>query len=110
MCDACSAEYRDPTDRRYHAEPIVSRLRAGTALSHRCDRSGADPDADPLTAALATIRSGGTVAVKGLGGYHLACDATDDAQWSASGSASTVPTSRSPSWWRTSTTLAASPR
>ena len=80
MCDACAAEYRDPADRRYHAQPICCHdcgpvLRYRTALADEATTG----NADPLAAALATIRASGTVAIKGLGGYHLACDATDDA-------------------------------
>lgn len=79
MCDACASEYRDPVDRRYHAETIACRD-CGPVLRY-CTASGdeaATGDGDSLRAAVAVIRSGGTVAVKGLGGYHLACDATDD--------------------------------
>ena len=80
MCDACAAEYDDPTDRRYHAQPICCHD-CGPVLHYRTAPAdgAATLDADPLAAAVATIRAGGTVAVKGLGGYHLACDATDDA-------------------------------
>src|SRR5262249_10140297 len=77
MCDACRGEYTNPSDRRFHAETIACaacgpRLRAGAA--------GGGPIAgDPLDVAAAVISSGGIVAVKGLGGFHLACDATSDA-------------------------------
>ncbi|MGZ6266411.1 MAG: carbamoyltransferase HypF, partial [Candidatus Limnocylindrales bacterium] len=78
LCAACEAEYRDPANRRFHAEPVAC-PDCGPQLSYR--RPG---DAAPaarremaLQAALADLREGRIVAVKGLGGYHLACDATD---------------------------------
>ena len=64
MCDACRAEYENPADRRFHAEPICC-PDCGPRLSM------------PLEEAVEILRGGGIVAVKGLGGYHLACDATD---------------------------------
>jgi hydrogenase maturation protein HypF len=78
MCPACRAEYEDPVDRRFHAQPIACpgcgpRLEladaAGTPI-------GGD---DPLAAARRLLAAGAIVAVKGLGGYHLACDARDAA-------------------------------
>lgn len=79
MCPACAREYTDPADRRFHAQPVACpgcgpRLRLIPA-----DGSGLRParDADALTAARALLAAGRIVAVKGLGGYHLACDATD---------------------------------
>jgi hydrogenase maturation protein HypF len=77
MCAACAAEYADPANRRYHAQPIGCHD-CGPTLRYR--RAGLERDvtADPLAATLATIGAAGTVAVKGVGGYQLACDATDD--------------------------------
>ena len=65
MCAACRSEYEDPADRRFHAEPI-----ACPACGPRLDM--------PLEDAVAVLREGGVLAVKGLGGWHLACDAADD--------------------------------
>jgi hydrogenase maturation protein HypF len=64
LCEACRAEYEDPGDRRFHAEPIA------------CPDCGPRLTV-PLEDAVAVLRGGGIVAVKGLGGYHLACDATN---------------------------------
>jgi hydrogenase maturation protein HypF len=66
MCDACRSEYEDPSDRRFHAETIAC-PDCGPQLSMRLE------DAE------ACLLSGGIVAVKGIGGWHLACDATDQA-------------------------------
>ena len=77
MCPACRREYEDPGDRRFHAEPNACPA-CGPALVW-CDASGAALDAeDPIAAAAAALREGCIVAVKGLGGYHLACDATSE--------------------------------
>ncbi|WP_369386948.1 carbamoyltransferase HypF [Streptomyces sp. CG1] len=79
MCPACSREYGDPADRRFHAQPVACpgcgpRLTLIPALSGlRAARDG-----NALATARALLAAGRIVAVKGLGGYHLACDATDD--------------------------------
>ena len=79
MCPDCQAEYDDPTNRRFHAQPNACPV-CGPRLEFR-----AAPDAPPLygeealQAARAAIVAGQIVAVKGLGGFHLACDATADA-------------------------------
>ena len=83
MCDRCAAEYHDPADRRFHAQPVCCpacgpRLalqdRAGRDLAGR-DLAGHDQAGDPLTQAAGLLRQGRVLAVKGLGGYHLAADA-----------------------------------
>jgi hydrogenase maturation protein HypF len=73
MCEACRVEYEDPSDRRFHAEPIAC-PDCGPRLA-----LGAASGEDALAAAVELIGTGRIVAVKGLGGYHLACDATDEA-------------------------------
>jgi hydrogenase maturation protein HypF len=80
LCAACEAEYRDPADRRFHAEPVAC-PDCGPQLSYRQpgDAAPAAHREAALAAALADLRAGRIVAVKGLGGYHLACDATDAA-------------------------------
>jgi hydrogenase maturation protein HypF len=78
LCAACEAEYRDPANRRFHAEPVAC-PDCGPQLSYRRPRDAA-PTAhreEALQAALADLREGRIVAIKGLGGYHLACDASD---------------------------------
>ena len=72
MCEDCRREYEDPADRRFHAEPV-----ACPACGPRLALVGAD--GPPLEAAAALLREGAIVAVKGLGGFHLACDARDPA-------------------------------
>ncbi len=77
MCSSCEAEYGDPADRRFHAEPnacpvcgpqIAFRTPAGDVLATGTDALGAAADA---------LARGRVLAVKGLGGYHLAVDASD---------------------------------
>jgi hydrogenase maturation protein HypF len=78
MCTRCALEYADPADRRFHAQPICCRD-CGPTLSYR--RADADVRAgeSALAGARELLRSGGVLAVKGIGGYHLACDAYNDA-------------------------------
>ncbi len=73
LCPACAVEYRDPSDRRFHAEPLACPV-CGPRLSWHADgRDATGPAA--LRAAEELIADGGIVAVKGLGGYQLVCDA-----------------------------------
>jgi hydrogenase maturation protein HypF len=80
LCPACEREYRDPANRRFHAEPVACAA-CGPRLAWRLAGASADSAREEaaLHAAVERIRAGGIVAVKGLGGYHLACDATDPA-------------------------------
>jgi hydrogenase maturation protein HypF len=77
MCPACRAEYEDPADRRFHAQPIACPA-CGPRLE-LVDGSGAALGGDPVAEARARLAAGQIVAVKGLGGYHLACDAGNPA-------------------------------
>lgn len=73
MCARCAREYADPADRRFHAQPIAC-PDCGPRLSYT-----GPGDGDPVTAARELLRDGGILAVKGIGGYHLACDAGNEA-------------------------------
>jgi hydrogenase maturation protein HypF len=85
MCDACAAEYADPTDRRFHAQPnacavcgpSLELVPRGTALAD-CSFVGRD-SLTMIRKARKLLRAGGILAVKGLGGFLLACDASNDA-------------------------------
>ncbi|WP_308166589.1 carbamoyltransferase HypF [Nocardia albiluteola] len=109
MCAACAREYADPSDRRFHAQPIAcpdcgptlsySEIGAAEQREPTTDGTASDdsragisdsssagprkPDAvlavDPIAAARDLLRRGGILAVKGIGGYHLACDAGNSA-------------------------------
>jgi hydrogenase maturation protein HypF len=81
MCDACRAEYEEPADRRFHAQPIACH-RCGPKVSlERIGTGAVDPTAfsmlDDVDAVAGLLLKGHIVAIKGLGGYHLACDATN---------------------------------
>lgn len=77
MCSDCTAEYRDPADRRFHAQPVCC-PRCGPTLSFRDGQGKRASGEDGLRIARRLLRDGGILAVKGIGGYHLACDAANN--------------------------------
>jgi hydrogenase maturation protein HypF len=72
MCAACQAEYDDPGDRRFHAQPNACPV-CGPSVALVGQASG-----DAMREAAAALRAGAILAVKGIGGYHLACRADDE--------------------------------
>jgi hydrogenase maturation protein HypF len=80
MCEACRREYQDPTNRRFHAQPIACPVcgpRVWLQLTSSRDRTDQVTGDDVLAAAARLLRAGHILAVKGLGGFQLACDATN---------------------------------
>lgn len=76
MCKRCNEEYNDPMNRRHHAQPIACPA-CGPSIMLR-NRDGKMVQGDAIEQARAYIQAGAIVAIKGLGGYHLACDATNE--------------------------------
>jgi hydrogenase maturation protein HypF len=78
MCPRCLAEYEDPRNRRFHAQPNAC-WQCGPQLEF-CDSRGQRLSVeDPIAETIARLRGGDIVAIKGLGGFHLAADATNAA-------------------------------
>jgi hydrogenase maturation protein HypF len=73
MCPVCQKEYEDPSDRRFHAQPNACST-CGPSLRLE-DRKGKEVSGDPILKTLDLLSKGTIVAIKGLGGFHLACDA-----------------------------------
>lgn len=71
MCARCAAEYADPADRRFHAQPVACAA-CGPRLRY-------EDHPDPLQGAAEALVAGQVIAIKGLGGFHLCCDATNAA-------------------------------
>ncbi|WP_445281477.1 carbamoyltransferase HypF [Streptomyces sp. DSM 118148] len=80
LCPPCAREYGDPADRRFHAQPVACPDCGPRLTLVPAAGTGVRParDADALATARALLAAGRVVAVKGVGGYHLACDATDE--------------------------------
>ncbi|HBF32961.1 TPA: carbamoyltransferase HypF, partial [Candidatus Sumerlaeota bacterium] len=77
MCPDCQAEYDDPTNRRFHAQPDACPV-CGPRL-WLTDAQGRDLPGDPIRVCAELLRDGKIVAIKGVGGFHLACCADNDA-------------------------------
>jgi len=76
LCEDCAREYGDPGNRRFHAEPVACPA-CGPTLELR-DASWGPVTGDPIVEAASMLRRGAIVALKGLGGFHLACSATNE--------------------------------
>jgi hydrogenase maturation protein HypF len=77
MCERCAAEYQDPADRRFHAQPIAC-PDCGPSLWFRSGSERVDGSDAALAAAQQALAAGAVVAIKGIGGYHLACVVDDE--------------------------------
>ena len=75
MCPECKRQYLDPLDRRFHAEPVACPVCGPHLFLYSADSRDAGAGGDPLKKTLRVLKEGGIVAIKGLGGFHLACDA-----------------------------------
>ena len=77
LCPACAAEYGDPSSRRFHAQPTACE-KCGPAVWLVDTRGQQIPSRDPIASAAQMLQEGKILAIKGLGGFHLACRADDD--------------------------------
>ncbi|MDD3344480.1 MAG: carbamoyltransferase HypF, partial [Sulfurospirillaceae bacterium] len=78
MCDACASEYSDPLDRRYHAQPISCKVCGPTLYLKNMQGDLIATDEKALQGLAQYINEGHIVAMKGMGGFHLICDASND--------------------------------
>jgi hydrogenase maturation protein HypF len=77
MCPQCQAEYDNPLDRRFHAQPNAC-PKCGPQVELVDNRGNLITESNPIAAASQLLKEGKVVAIKGLGGFLLACDATND--------------------------------
>ncbi len=77
LCPECEREYHDPTDRRFHAQPIACPNCGPKLQFYQIDGKQYEAEA-ALTATITALHEGKIVAIKGIGGYHLVCDAQND--------------------------------
>ncbi|WP_042355366.1 carbamoyltransferase HypF [Bacillus rubiinfantis] len=78
MCDDCQQEYEDPTNRRHHAQPIACPT-CGPKVQLLDGAGTIINSANPIQETINLLKAGKIVAIKGIGGYHLCCDAMNEA-------------------------------
>jgi hydrogenase maturation protein HypF len=78
LCPACRREYEDPLNRRFHAEPVACPVCGPHLEFVEPGRDGVTGDEAAVQAAVRVLRAGRVLAVRGIGGYHLLCDACDE--------------------------------
>ena len=77
LCETCAEEYANPADRRFHAEPVAC-MNCGPSLSFKSTETECiNNNAQSLEESFSVLNQGKVLAVKGIGGYHLMCDATN---------------------------------
>ena len=79
LCPDCRAEYQNPLDRRYHAQPLACPTCGPTLTLRQPGRPDIRGNAEALALCIHRLRAGAIIAVKGIGGYHLLCDAGNEA-------------------------------
>ncbi len=78
LCAACRSEYENPLDRRFHAEPVACPQCGPRLTLVMAERPALDDTQTALRHALGLLRAGRVIAVRGIGGYHLMCDAANE--------------------------------
>ena len=78
LCAECRREYEDPLDRRFHAEPIACPVCGPHLRLAETGRPATDGDEAAIAAAVAVLKTGRVLAARGIGGYHLVCDARSE--------------------------------
>lgn len=78
LCPQCLAEYENPLDRRFHAEPVACPI-CGPELTFHSESTVVKGNEAALKNAVRALQQGKVVAIKGIGGYHLMCDASNNA-------------------------------
>ncbi|MDO8747333.1 MAG: carbamoyltransferase HypF, partial [Thermodesulfovibrionales bacterium] len=78
MCNECESEYNNTSDRRFHAQPnACSKCGPHLELKVKSGKLNVNGKEDPIKETIKLLRQGGIVAIKGLGGFHIACDAAN---------------------------------